>query len=135
MEVIIAILLCVVGFLVYLLFKSRDEVARLKIEISRLQTISDISSSTVQTQTPPTNEKTFVRVIFNENDRRYYDYLLGNVRDVHVGDFVEVYATNKFAQEPSSKLFAAQVIYISKPGEKSEHAKSKIKRKSNRRKW
>lgn len=131
MEVIIAVLLCALAFAVYLLIKNRDEISELKNEIHRLRT-KQIDNSTAP---PVTDENTFVRVIFKRNADRYYDYLLGDVNDVHVGDFVEVYASNKFDDEPGSQRLAAQIIYISEPGEVSEYAKSKIKRKSTRRKW
>ena len=127
MEVIVAVLLCALGFAAYLLNKNREEISELKGEIQRLRA--------KQIDNPAVDENTFVSVIFKKNDKKYYDYLLGDVSDVHVGDFVEVYASNKFDDEGGSQLFVAQIIYISKPGEVSEYAKSKIKRKSARRKW
>lgn len=128
MEVIVTLLLCAIAFLLYLLNKSRDEVSDLKEEIYRLR-LKQINS----TAPPAVDKNTFVRVIFRKDDTKYYDYLLGNVSDVHVGDFVEVYFSSKRSGEPEHTV--AKVIYISEPGEVSEFAKSKIKRKSNRRKW
>ena len=131
MEVIVTVLLCALGFAAYLLNKNREEISELRSEIQRLRT-GQIDNSAVP---PVVDENTFVRVIFKRNDKKYYDYLLGDVNNVHVGDFVEVYASNKFDDEGGSQLFVAQIIYISKPGEVSEYAKSKIKRKSDYRKW
>ncbi len=131
MEVIIAVLSCALGFAAYLLHKNREEISELKSEIQRLRTKQIDNSAAL----PAVDENTFVSVIFKKNDKKYYDYLLGDVSDVHVGDFVEVYVSNKFDDELTSQLLVAQVIYISVPGEVSEYAKSKIKRKSARRKW
>lgn len=128
MEVILAALLCVIGFLIYLLNKSKDEIFSLKTEINRLRTQKN--SAEIQ---PPIKDKTFVQVIFTPDSKNHYDYLLGNNPDVQVGDFVEVYVADKDGGKPNWSI--AQVIYISEPGEVSEFAKSKIKRKSNRPKW
>lgn len=138
MEVIITVLLCSLFFALYLLHKSREEISALKNELQHLQTKkSDVGLlSSVQIQPLTTDENTFVRVIFRRNADKYYDYLLGDVNDVHVGDFVEVYVSNKFDNESgSSQLLVAQIVYISAPGEISEYAKSKIRRKSQRQKW
>ena len=136
MDVIVTFLLCVVGFLAYLLHKKREEVAALKDEIRRLQSQKSdaVESSPAQTLPPlVTDENTFVRVIFKKNDTKYYDYLLGDVSGVQIGDFVEVYFNNKISGKVEPHV--AKVIYISKPGEISEYARSKIKRKANRPKW
>lgn len=136
MEVIIAVLLCVVGFLAYLFNKQRDEIAFLKDEIRRLHNKKTdvIESLPTQTQTPfVSDENTFVRVIFKKNDEKYYDYLLGDNRDVKVGDFVEVYFNNKISGKTERRV--AKVVYISKPGEISEYARSEIKGKADRPKW
>lgn len=130
MEIILAALLCVIGFLIYLLNKSKDEIFSLKTEINKLRTTK---SSANQTKSPPIDDKRFVQVIFNPNSKNCYDYLLGNNTNIQVGDFVEVYVGDKDGGKP--KWSVAQIIYISKPGEVSEFAKSKIKRKSNRRMW
>lgn len=128
MEIILAALLCVIGFLIYLLNKSKDEIFSLKIEINRLR--AQKSSAKIQS---PIDNKRFVQMIFKPDAKNSYDYLLGNNPDVQVGDFVEVYVADKDGGKPNWSI--AQVIYISEPGEVSEYAKSKIKRKSNRPKW
>ena len=136
MEIIIAVLLCVVGFLTYLFNKQREEILFLKDEIYRLHNKKTdvVESLSTQTQTPfVSDENTFVRVIFKKNDTKYYDYLLGDNRDVKIGDFVEVYFNNKLSGKTESHV--AKVIYISKPGEISEYARSKIKRKADRPTW
>lgn len=129
MEIILAALLCVIGFLVYLLNKSKDEIFNLKTEINRLRA----QKSPAEQIQPQIKDRRFVQVIFTPDAKNSYDYLLGNNPDVQVGDFVEVYVADKDGGKPNWSV--AQVIYISEPGEKSEYAKSKIKRKSNRPKW
>ena len=133
MDVIVTFLLCVVGFLAYLLHKKREEVAALKAELHRLQSQKSaaVQSSPDQTLTPAS--KTFVQVIFSPDAQRRYDYFLGNNPDIKVGDFVEVYVSDKERGRPAWSV--AKVVYISKPGEISEHAKSKIKKKHDRYKW
>lgn len=136
MDVIVTFLLCVVGFLAYLLHKKREEIAALKNELQRLQSQKSAAVQSSPTQTPPpllSDENTFVRVIFKKNDKKYYDYLLGKVDGVQIGDFVEVYFNNKLSGKPERRI--AKVIYISKPGEISEYARSAIKRKVNYSKW
>ena len=129
MDVLVTLLACTVAFLLYLLNRQRHEIDDLKAEIQRLQS----SDNGRALSTPIIDENTFVRVIFKAGDKKYYDYLLGDIRDVHVGDFVEVYFSNKFSG--GAECVAAQVVYISKPGEVSKYAKSAIKSKSNRNKW
>lgn len=129
MEVIITILLCTNGFLIYLLNKSKDEIFSLKNEINKLRT-QKISVKEIKTPPP---EKRFVQVIFKPDAENYYDYFLGNNTDIQVGDFVEVYANDTDNGKPSWTV--AQVIYISEPGEVSKFAKSKIKRKHDNHIW
>ena len=68
---------------------------------------------------------TFVKVIFNKYDRKCYDYFLGDNYDVQVGDFVDVYAHDKFNHNILTRK-VVQIVYISKPGEISKKANSKI---------
>lgn len=136
MDVIVTFLLCVIGFLAYLLRKKHDEVVALKNELHRLQIQKSDAVQSLPAQAPPLlviDKNIFVRVIFKKNDTKYYDYLLGDNRDVKIGDFVEVYFNNKISGKTESHV--AKVIYISKPGEISEYARSKIKRKAARPKW
>ena len=136
MGVIVTFLLCLVGFLVYLLHKKREEVDALKDELHRLQSQKSAAVQSSPAQTPPpfvSDEKAFVRVIFKKNDRKYYDYLLGKVDGVQIGDFVEVYFSNKNSGKTERRV--AKVIYISKPGEISEYARSAIKKKADYPKW
>ena len=67
--------------------------------------------------TPPKTEK-FVRVVFKGYSNKGHDYLLGNNKNVKVGDIVLVGTKNGAKQ--------AQVVYISQSGEVSEYAKSEI---------
>ena len=147
MEVIFTVLLCVLGLLIYLLNESKNEILQLKdklhereFEIAELRRdlrerenkLREVSPAEIQNSAPPV-EKRFVQVIFNEDAKKAYDYFLGKNFDVKIGDFVEVYFSDK--DNGKSKLTVAKVVYISAPGEKSEYAKSTIKRKTNRHKW
>ena len=124
MDVFVTLLVCTVAFLLYLLNRQRHEIADLKAEIQRLQSTNNGRALT----TPIIDENTFVRVIFREGDRKYYDYFVGN-NDVQVGDFVEVYFNNKASGKVERRT--AKVIYVSEPGESSDYARSKIKRKAD----
>lgn len=128
MEVLVTLLFCTIAFLLYLLNKNRNEISELKAEIHRLR-----QHSSKKFVPPPVNEKIFVSVIFKEHDQKYYDYFLGNNRDVRIGDFVEVYFSNKISGKTERRI--AKVVYISKPGEISEYARSEIKGKADRPKW
>ena len=77
--------------------------------------------------------KTFVQVIFKKNSKRRYDYYLGDNYDVRVGDFVEVYAYDKWAGK--SRLKIAKVLYISAPGQTSAYANTVIEGKTVQPKW
>lgn len=81
----------------------------------------------------PTETKKFVKVIFKKGDRKRYDYFLGDNDDIKVGDFVEVWAHEKFSGE--DKLKIVKVVYISKPGEVSYKATKEVVRKSNYKGW
>ena len=150
MEAVIIILLCAVGFVLYLLNNSKNELLRLKeqiherdIQILKLQTalrernvdVSEAISAEIQTEfsSSAVDNKAFVQVIFKKDSKKRYDYLLGKNYDVKVGDFVEVYASGVDNGKP--KWAVAEVVYISSPGETSDYAKSAIKRKSNHKKW
>ena len=122
------LLLCTIAFLLYLLNKNQNEISELKAEIHRLRQYG--SKKFVP---PPVDEKIFVSVIFKEHDQKYYDYFLGDNHDVKIGDFVEVYFNNKISSKTERRI--AKVVYISKPGEVSEYARSKIKGKADRPKW
>ena len=108
------------------------------------------------TRKPLPVEKRFVQVAFNERSQKRYDYLLGNIYDLEVGDFVlvpirkskerldkefqrlaiEMEITSRRGEKPrKTTCLRARVKYISEPGETSEYARSKIKRKTDRRKW
>ena len=94
MEVIVTLLLCTTAFLLYLLNKNRNEISELKAEIHRLK-----QSDNAAPVSPPANKKRFVRVIFTPDSTKCYDYLLGNNPDVKIGDFVEVYVSDKKKRE------------------------------------
>ncbi len=148
------LLLCALGFFIYLTDRNKNEVLRLRqelrnreIELLTLRAeLSDkdriieelrrqlaAKSSPSNRALPPPSSETFVSVIFKAGDKKYYDYLLGDIRDVHVGDFVEVYFSNKFSG--GAECVAAQVVYISKPGEVSKYAKSAVVKKADYPKW
>ncbi len=71
---------------------------------------------------PPPKSKRFVQVTFkNFGNGKTYDYLLGNHRNIKVGDFVMV--------PTHGTIKPAKVVRISEQGEISEHANSEIIKK------
>ena len=78
------------------------------------------------------SSKIFVKVIFEKDAAKSYDYLLGDF-EVKVGDFVVVRTSD--INSGKVKLLNAQVVYISEPGETSEYAKSTIFKKADHNKW
>lgn len=146
LEVILAVLLCALGFFLYLTDRNKHEIFCLKqalrdkeLEIETLRRkIDAFQKSTTkrqknsQPQLPLPASEIFVSVIFREGDRKSYDYFVGD-NDVQVGDFVEVYFNNRSSGQVERR--AAKVIYVSEPGEVSEYARSEIKCKSDRNKW
>ena len=132
-------LLCALGFFIYLTDKNKNEILLLKnelrekeIEISRLR--DELRKKDAEVVNPPKKPKIkrFVSVIFHKDDSKRYDYFVGN-NDVQVGDFVEVYIRDKNYGKPKRTI--AKVVYLSEPGEESKHAKSAIKCKAARNKW
>ena len=147
------LLLCALGFFIYLTDRNKHEVLRLRqelrdreIEILNLRAelgdrdilIEELrrqlaaKSSPSKLELPPPSSEKFVSVIFKEGDIKHYDYFVGD-NDIQVGDFVEVYFNNKSTGKVERRI--AKVIYVSEPGEVSDYARSNIKRKSNRNKW
>ena len=90
---------------------------------------STLSQSTVKETHP--SEKRFVQVIFKKHGKKRFDYFLGSHYDLHVGDFVVVHVNN--SGKTTWKI--AKIVYISKPGEISKHAKSEIIKKADYPKW
>lgn len=76
---------------------------------------------------PPLPPKRFVSVVFEEGQRKLYDYFIGNNYDLKVNDFVLVPVRDKFTGE--SELKIAIVKYVSNPGERSERAFATVLRK------
>lgn len=76
--------------------------------------------------------KIFVKVIFEKDAEKSYDYLVGDF-DVKVGDFVVVRTGN--INSGKARLTSAQVIYISAPGEISSYVKTPIIKKADYNKW
>ena len=76
--------------------------------------------------------KRFVKVIFRKDSAKSYDYFVSDF-EVKVGDFVVVHISDKETGKP--KLRAAQIVYISEPGEISQYANSKIFKKATKNKW
>ena len=153
MEVILTLLLCALGFFIYLTDRNKHEVLRLRQElrdreielltlraelhdrdilIEELRRQLAEKSSPSNLALPPPSSETYDSVIFKAGDKKYYDYFVGD-NDVHVGDFVEVYVGDKTYGKPKRTI--AQVVYLSEPDEVSKYAKSAIKGKSNRNKW
>ena len=133
------LLLCALGLFLYLLNSSKNEVLRLRQElyykdrlIEDLRRQLDANPQPSHPALPSPSTRTFVRVIFRADDEKYYDYFVGN-NDVQVGDFVEVFASDKDRGVPTCKV--AQVVYVSKPGEVSDYAKSVIVKKVDRHNW
>ncbi|MBE8955394.1 MAG: hypothetical protein SR2Q5_07000 [Quinella sp. 2Q5] len=115
------------------------------------------------TRKPPTikpapnpSPKRFVQVIFKKGSHKRYDYFLGNLRGLKVDDFVlvpirkskerldkeiqrmliEIELTGKIGEKPrKTTCLPAKIKYISKPGEVSEHARSEIIKKLDRKAW
>ena len=137
------LLLCALGFFIYLTDRNKHEVLRLRQElrdreIELLTLRAELSDKDIlieelrrQLAAKP-KVKRFVSVIFHKDDGKCYDYFVGN-NDVQVGDFVEVYVGDKTYGKPKRTI--AQVVYLSEPDEVSKYAKSAIKGKSNRNKW
>ena len=76
-------------------------------------------------------DKRFVQVIFKKHGKKRFDYFLGSHYDLRVGDFVVVHVNN--SGKTTWKI--AKIVYISKPGEISKHAKSEIIKKADYPKW
>ena len=70
---------------------------------------------------PPPKTKKFVRVVFKGYSNKEHDYLLGNHKNIKIGDIVLVGTKNGAKQ--------AKVVYVSQSGEVSEYAKSEIIKK------
>ena len=139
--VILTLLLCSLGFFIYLADKNKSEILLLKNELREKE--NEISSlrdelrkknaEVVELTLKKPQTKRFVSVIFRKGDRKCYDYFVGKNQDVQVGDFVEVYIRDKEHGKPKRTI--AEVVYLSEPGEESKHAKSAIKCKADRPKW
>ena len=127
MEVIITLLLCAVGFFAYIAYNKSIEVIRLREQLRYQEKFSAVKSVSQSK-----SEKIFVKVIFEKDAAKSYDYLLGDF-EVKVGDFVVVRTGH--INSGQATLRSAQVVYISEPGETSEYAKSKIFKKATHNKW
>ena len=146
MGIFIAILSGALLYLAYLLHSNKNEIRQLKETVyeqnkllvslkQKLQQHEKLLQkfSSADNKSTSQSEKRFIQVIFTPNSKKRYDYLLGDNHDVKIGDFVEVYFNNKISGRTECRI--AKVIYISEPGEVSEYDKSKIKRKSDYKKW
>ncbi len=158
MAEVIIILLCVVAFLLYVVNANNNENLALKRRLRERENFSPPSSPLEQVHkiekvreivvlkpicvpqpgvTPSVQKssgsKKFCQVIFKKHSKKRYDYFLGKNNDIKVGDFVEVWATDKYSGK--SKWKVVKVVYISKPGEISSYAESTIIKKAAYPKW
>lgn len=135
MFALIIILLCALGFFIYLADKNNNEISKLKDELAEKENFSTEfkdSKSQPQPVKKSSSKKRFVKVIFKKDAPKSYDYFIGDF-EVKVGDFVVVHISDKSSGK--IKLRAAQIIYISAPGEVSQYANSKIFKKAAKNKW
>ncbi len=135
MLALIIILLCALGFFIYLADKNNNEISKLKDELAEKENFSTEfkdSKSQPQPVKKSSSKKRFVKVIFKKDAGKSYDYFIGDF-EVKVGDFVVVHISDK--DTGKVKLIAAQIIYISAPGEVSQYANSKIFKKAAKNKW
>ena len=137
MLALIIILLCALGFFIYLADKNNKEISRLKDELADKENFStEFKDSKSQPQPVKkskfNSKKIFVKVIFKKDAAKSYDYFIGDF-EVKVGDFVVVHISDKSSGKV--KLISAQIVYISAPGEVSQYANSKIFKKAAKNKW
>lgn len=135
MFALIIILLCALGFFIYLADKNNNEISKLKDELAEKENFSTEfkdSKSQPQPVKKSSSKKRFVKVIFKKDAGKSYDYFIGDF-EVKVGDFVVVHISDK--DTGKVKLRAAQIVYISAPGEVSQYANSKIFKKAAKNKW
>lgn len=144
------LLLCALGFFIYLTDKNKNEILHLRQELrDKDRLIEDLRNelrakdylveklrdelreNKAVVESPKV--KRFVSVIFRKDDDKCYDYFIGNNQNIQVGDFVEVYIRDKDHGKPKRTI--AKVVYLSEPDEISDFARSKIKRKADRNKW
>ena len=109
MGIIIAILSCALIFSLYLLNSNRkkifqldekilnqdNEIAELRKTLNKHENLLRRLSRDENNRLNSPDDKRFIKVIFNPDAQKSYDYFLGNNPDVKVGDFVEVYVSDK----------------------------------------
>lgn len=100
----------------------KSEIKNLKIELE-IYKRNHVTQGELFTPDTDNNSKRFVQVIFPGYSQDRYDYLLGNHRNIKIGDFVMV-GTKKDARR-------AKVVYVSDKEEFSSRAKSEIIKKVN----
>lgn len=135
MFALIIILLCALGFFIYLADKNNNEISKLKDELAEKENFSTEfkdSKSQPQPVKKSSSKKRFVKVIFKKDAGKSYDYFIRDF-EVKVGDFVVVHISDKSSGKV--KLISAQIVYISAPGEVSQYANSKIFKKAAKNKW
>ena len=138
MLALIIILLCALGFFIYLADKNNNEISKLKDELAEKENNFSTEFKDSDNQPQPVkkskfnSKKIFVKVIFEKDAPKSYDYFIGNF-EVKVGDFVVVHISDKSSGKV--KLRAAQIVYISSPGEISQYANSEIFKKATKNKW
>ena len=123
MEVVLTLLLCALGFFLYLADKNNSEILDLKEKLREKESTSE--KVLLQSSAPP---KKFVSVVFKEGETKFYDYFVGDNYDLQVNDLVEVPVNSRF---DGKTVKIAIVKYVSKLGEKSERAWATVLRKAD----
>lgn len=86
-------------------------------------TLPDTVPTPIKIPQPVSKEK-FCKVRFPGRSKKTYDYFIGDVKDIEVGDIVEVFVHDRLTKTISKKL--ATVTYLSQDGEVSYYARSTI---------
>ena len=101
----------------------KEKISKLEQKISMLENsqVGELSLFPEVSDRKNKSQKRFVQVVFKGFSDKKHDYLLGKNKNIKVGDIVLVGTKNGARQ--------AKVVYISEPGEFSEHAKSEVIKK------
>lgn len=72
----------------------------------------------------PLSDEKFCSVRFPGRSKKTYDYFIGDLEDIEVGDIVEVFVHDRWTETIVKKL--ATVTYLSRDGEVSPYARSTV---------